>query len=214
LSQRERIDALIDEALKIIPAFTTRWGSFNSFPESGYTERNPQEWQREVMEVLDGSLLSALKPDTNDIVQLAEVVNLWTLTPPGSLAYARPNGQEVLLPTSVLATVLGYALLEMLIRKLVPGGGKGKNSLEPLLRHFQKTTELTDLARDLKSLNSAMQYEKEGKAVDLYNRLKRGRDMLLHGNVLRTEEGEGLLLAPLIDLILLHVMKHELQSLQ
>jgi len=210
----DQIERLIRQALDIIPNFTSGRGSFSNVPELGYKARHPADWQREFLEVLNPQLLGAFKPDTNDIVTLVELVNFWTLVSPSFQVFPARNGSPKLLPAETLSTILGYALLEMVVRKLVPGGGRGKNSLERLLRHFEKRTSFRELAGNLASLKSAMLYQEGGKTIDLYNRLRIGRNLLLHGNVLRTHEGEGLLLAPLIDLILLHVMRYELQSVQ
>ncbi len=204
------IDRLIAEALEMIPSLTPGRGSFSTMPP-GYTARYPDEWQREVLETMDTRYLAAFKPDTNDIVTLAEQVNHWTLDPWPSPTFPRHDGTLVLTPISTLATIVGYALLEMLVRKL-RSGSPGPSSLDKLLRRFENDSSCADLANDLKSLNSRMRYKQLGKDINLYQRLKKGRDQLLHGNVLRTREPEGWLLVLLIDLILLHVMRYEIMA--
>lgn len=225
-NQREveiaRIERLIQEVLEIIPAYTPARGSFSSMPEAGYRARNPGAWQWEFLEVLDAGILGRLKPDTNDIAALIELVNVWTGAASPQPAYERPDGSRRLIPTLTLSTIVGYALLEMIVRKLL---GKPRNnggvtpyrktpSLDKLLRLFQDKCPIPDLARDLASLNERMAYQEKGKTRDLYWRVEIGRNQLMHGNVLRTSEPEGLLLAPLIDLVVLHIERDELQRRQ
>jgi hypothetical protein len=216
----ERTERLIQEVLEIMPAYTPARGRFSSFPEHGYRARNPGAWQREFLEVLDGGILGRLKPDTNGIVELIELVNVWTGARPSLPTYGRPDGSPRLIPTSLLSTIVGYALLEMIVRKLLGSTRdngtvvpyRKKASLEGLLRLFGDRCPIADLGKDLASLNSRMAYQEMGGTRDLYWRLGRGRDQLVHGNVLRPFEGEGHLLAPLIDLIVLHIQRHRLQS--
>ena len=206
-----RIERLISEVCEIIPSFTPRWGSFCSVPRMGYEARNPGEWQREVLDLVDAQHLTAFRPDTNDIVTLVELVNYYTLVHVPSPTFPRHDGVRLLAPVSTLSTIVGYALFEMLIRKL-GSGSRGPSSLDKLLRRFESDSSCADLANDLSLLDSRMTYKQLGKDINLYQRLKRGRDQLLHGNVLRTSEPEGWLLVLLIDLILLHVMRHEIME--
>jgi hypothetical protein len=211
LATSEQIDRLIGEALEIIPSFTPRWGSFCSMPQMGYNARNPGEWQREVLEAVDGRYLTAFKPDTNDILTLVELVNYWTLVHSPSPTFPWHDGTDRLMPASTLATILGYALFEKLVRSFCSGrpGGIG---LKMLLERFESRSICPDLAKDLKSLNCKMTYQRSGKSFDLYRRLDFGRNLLLHGRVLRTSEGEGSLLVLLIDLIVLHVMRQQMSN--
>jgi hypothetical protein len=180
-------------------------------PEMGYEARNPGEWQREVLGIVDVKHLTAFKPDTNDIVTLVELVNYYTLVHPTLPAFCRHDGVPLLTPVSTLSTIVGYALFEMLARRLCPGR-HGRCGLKRLLERLESRSTCPDLAPVLKSLNSKMAYQRSGKAFDLYRRLDWGRNLLLHGQVLRTHEGEGSLLVLLIDLIVLHVIRQEIQE--
>jgi hypothetical protein len=113
----------------------------------------------------------------------------------------------------MLSTIVGYALLEMILRKLL-GNPRGESSLEGLIDLLEKRRPIPDLAEDLASLNRRMTYPGKRGIRDLYSRLARGRDQLMHGNVFRMVEPEGLLLAPLIGLVVLHIQKDQLQSRQ
>jgi hypothetical protein len=178
----------------------------------GYDARNPMEWQREFVEVLDGQLLHRLKPDTGDIVSLTRFANWCTLTWTASPMYQlRPDGSLTLMPVATVSTILGYALLEMLIRKLWQGRA-GPSSMDKLLRKFENACCIRDVAQSLQFLNDRMKYQEPDKKMDLYARLKKGRDLLLHGNVLRQTEPEGHLLVLLIDLIVLYIMRDALQA--
>jgi len=209
LDTAKQVDRLIGEALEIIPSFTSGRGSFNTMPELGYTARHPGEWQREFLRMVDGQYLTAFKPDTNDILILVELVNYWTLAHLPSPTFPRHDGTPLLTPVRMVSTIVGYALFEMLARKLGPGR-LGGGSLRNVLTRLERGSSCPDLAEDLKSLNTKMRYKEGGKDVDLYDRLKKGRDQLMHGNVLRTFEPEGWLLVLLIDLIVLHVMRQEI----
>jgi hypothetical protein len=209
----ERIERLIREVLEIIPSYTSARGRFSSVPQLGYRARNAGAWQREFLEVLDTGLLGRLKPDTNDIAALIDLVNSWTGAPNLQPTYEHPDGSRRLIPTSMLSTIVGYALLEMIARKLL-ANTRRKYSLGDLFQLLEKRHPITDLTEDLASLNSRMTYQERGETRDLYWRLERGRDQLMHGNVLRTSEPEGPLLALLIDLVVLHIERHELQSRQ
>jgi hypothetical protein len=209
----ERIERLIREVLEILPNWTSGWGSFSSAPEMGYAARKPGEWQREFLEALDSGLLQRLKPDTKDIATLTALVNAWTARPGSGLTYEHPNGSRRLIPTLMLSTIVGYALLEMILRKLL-GNPRGQSSLEGLLTLLERRRPIADLADDLALLNRRMTYSGKRGIRDLYTRLARGRGQLMHGNVLRTAEPEGLLLAPLIGLVVLHIQRDQLQSRQ
>lgn len=200
-------DRLIKEVLDLIPKYTGRRGSFNTVPGLGYDARHPGEWQREFVGILDAQYLDVFSPDTNDIVALMEFLNRWPTSP---LVHASDcNGSRYAVPAGTLSSILGYALLEMVVRKLLPKTelDRGPSSLEKLLRRFERETSLRNLASGFRSLNSQMTYQQEGKNVNLYSRLKQGRDELMHGNVLRMHESEGLLLVLLVDLVALHVMR-------
>jgi hypothetical protein len=212
-TKTERIERLFREVLEIIPSYTRARGSFSNMPQAGYRARNPGEWQREFLGVLDAKLLGRLSPDTNDIAALIELVNVWTAGPGSQPAYDRPDGSRRLIPTSTLSTIVGYALLEMIVRKLL-GNTRKKSSLDGLLRQLEGRGPIADLARDLALLNKRMAYQEKGGTRDLYWRLARGRDELMHGNVLRTFEPEGWLLALLIDMVILHIERDELQRRQ
>ena len=207
----ERIERLIGEVLEIVPNYTPARGRFNSVPQLGYQARNPGNWQVEFLEVLDAQHLSTLRPDTADIVRLVEFVNSLTMVDPIALTYEWLGGSPRVVPTSTLSTILGYALFEMLVRRLWQGR-RGANSLDKLLSRFESASRIGDLADDLRSLNDRMSYEELGRERDLYWRLMRGRNQLSHGEVIRTFEGEGSLLVLLIDLVVLHVMNRELQG--
>ncbi len=218
----ERIERLIREVLQIIPSYTPARGRFSSVPQLGYRARNPGAWQREFLEVLDAGMLGRLKPDTNDIASLIDLVNFWTGAPSPGPTYEHPDGSRRLIPTLMLSTIVGYALLEMIVRRLlgtIRNNGsvtpyRKKPALDKLLAHLEDNCPIPDLARDLACLNRHMAYQEKGGTRDLYWRLARGRDQLMHGNVLRTSEPEGPLLALLIDLVVLHIERHELRSRQ
>jgi hypothetical protein len=218
----ERIERLIREVLEIIPSYTPARGRFSSVPQLGYRARNPGAWQWEFLEVLDAGLLGRLKPDTNDIATLIGLVNVWTGAPSPQPTYEHPDGSRRLIPTSMLSTIVGYALLEMIVRKLLRktrnDGSvtpyRKKSPLDRLLSLFEDNCPIPDLARDLACLNKHMAYQENGGTRDLYWRLPRGRDQLMHGNVLRAFEPEGWLLALLIDLVVLHIERDELQGRQ
>jgi len=221
-TKTERIERMIREVLEIMPSYTPARGSFCSVPSMGYGARNPGEWQREFLDALDCRLLERLKPDTNDIAMLIQLVNSWAGPPSHQPTCEHGGGSAGLIPTLMLSTIVGYALLEMIVRRLLgttrDGGGVtpyGKTpSLEQLLSRFEDKCPIPDLARDLAWLNQRMVYREKGQTRNLYWRLRQGRDTLMHGNVLRTVEAEGLLLAPLIDLVVLHIQRHQLQSQQ
>jgi hypothetical protein len=221
-TKTERIERLIREVLEIIPSYTPARGSFSSVPQMGYRARNPGEWQREFLEVLDSGLLHRLKPDTNDIATLTALVNVWTASPGRQPTYKHPDGSRRLIPTLMLSTIVGYGLLEMIVRRLL---GTARNdgrvtpyrktpSVEQLLSRFEDECPIPDLARDLALLNQRMAYHEKGQTRNLYWRLRQGRNALMHGHVLRTVEPEGLLLAPLIGLVVLHIQRDQLQSRQ
>jgi hypothetical protein len=221
------IDRLIAEALEIIPNLTSAGGSFSTMPP-GYKARYPDEWQREVLETMDVRYLTAFKPDTNDILRLVELVNYWTLATPISQAYQRHDSSWVLLPIETITTIVSYTLFENLIRRLTPvldGEGHlteevqavGKvgdrvSSLERLLVVFERKTHFQALACDFRGLNERLHHTEAGKAgipkaYNLYGRLQRGRNLLLHGNIMHSFE--GWLLVLLTDLIVLHVMRQQ-----
>ncbi len=129
-----------------------------------------------------------------------------------------------------LSSVLGYVVLEMLIRRLTPAidewgyllqpigklrQGRRVSRLKDVLDAFEDSSPFNDLKRDLQDLNSRMssaELDRLGnpEIIDLYGRIEKGRNLMLHGNL--THSFEGNLLVLLIDLIVLHVMKHELES--
>ena len=164
-----------------------------------------------MLEAVDGRYLTAFKPDTNDILTLVELVNYWTLVHSPSPTFPWHDGTDRLMPASTLATILGYALFEKLVRRFC-SGRPGAIGLKMLLERFESRSICPDLAKDLKSLNCKMTYQRSGKSFDLYRRLDFGRNLLLHGRVLRTSEGEGSLLVLLIDLIVLHVMRQQMSN--
>jgi hypothetical protein len=221
-TKTERLERLIREVLEIIPDYTRARGRFRSVPEPGHRLRNPGAWQREFLEVLDAGLLGRLKPDTNDIAALIDLVNVWTGACSPQPTYDRPDGSHRLVPTLMLSTIAGYALLEMIVRKLL-GKTQNDGSVKPyrkkspvdkLLALLEGQHPMADLAEDLASLNRLMAYREKGATRDLYWRLRQGRDQLMHGNVLRTVEPEGFLLALLIDLVVLHIERDESQRRQ
>jgi hypothetical protein len=209
-TRAERLERLTQEALDLIPKYTPRRGSFNSVPEMGYDARNPGEWQREFLQVLDSQLLDRLKPDTGDIVALIQFVHWCEASWPHTPMYQRADGSAALIPITTLSSILGYALSEMLLRKLLRI--RRGSSLTDLLALLQRRRPIPDLASDLACLNDRMRYEERGDVRDLHWRLDQGRGQLLHGNVLRSSEPEGHLLVLLIDLIALHMMRHSLQA--
>jgi hypothetical protein len=206
----ERVQALIDEVCAIIPAYTHGRGSFSSMPP-GYDQRNPGAWQREVLSILDVSSVERLRPNNGDIAQLTELVNLWSLTLPTDWSFEDPHVGVRSLPTWLLQPIVSYALLEMLLRALL-GGYRKNSSYDKLLAYFETNCPLRDLARDLATLNSAMITKENGRSLDLYKRLRAGRDQLFHGNVLRSHEFEGALVVLLVDLVLLHTMREAILS--
>jgi len=221
-TRTQRTERLIREGLEVIPNYTSARGSFSSMPEGGYRARNPGEWQGEFLEVLDSGLLHRLKPDTNDIAALIELVSVWAGPPSRWPTCEHGDGSSRLIPTLMLSTIVGYALLEMIVRRLL---GTTRNdggvtpyqktpSLEQLLSRFEDKCPIPDLAKDLAWLNQRMVYHEKGRTRNLYWRLRQGRDALVHGNVLRTVEPEGLLLAPLIGLVVLHIQRDQLQARQ
>jgi hypothetical protein len=204
LATSEQIERLVAEVLQIIPSFASGRGRFSITAEV-------EEWQRQFLRVVDDRYLTAFKPDTNDVVTLVELVNYYTLVHPTAPRFPRHDGVPLLTPVRMLSTIVGYALFEMLVRKL-GSGSRGPSSLDKLLRRFETDSCCADLVKDLKLLNSQMRYKESGQSFNLYQRLKRGRDRLLHGNVLRTFEPEGWLLVLLIDLIVLHVMRRQMSN--
>lgn len=203
----ERLERLIAEALDLIPKYTPRRGSFC---KAGYDARNPSQWLREFPEVLDRRLLERLKPDTGDIVGLIQFVHWCELSWPPSPMYERVDGSTSLIPVTTVSTILGYALLEMLLRKLLRT--RRRSSLSDLLPLLDKQRPIPGLAENLALLNNRMIHEERGRQCDLQRRLDQGRGQVLHGNVLRTSEPEGHLLVLLIDLIVLHMMRNALQT--
>jgi len=205
-----QIDRLIADVLEIIPSLTRGRGRFSITPES-------YEWQREFLSVVDGQYLTAFKPDADLILPLVRLVNQ------SALAGVPPF--DVSLET--LSTVIGYVLLEMLIRRLTPAIDewgylvqpvKGLNpdrpvsGLKDVLRAFEETTPLHELRCDLQHLNSRMsskELDRKGRpeTLNLYDRIEKGRNLMLHGNL--THSFEGNLLVLLINLIVLHVMRQE-----
>ncbi len=206
-----RVDKLIREGVYLIPEYTPRRGFFNSSPELGYDARHPGVWQREFLEVLDSQLLEKLRPDTGDIVALIHFENFCTLSWASGPTYQRLDGSIALIPTATISTTLGYALLEMIVRKLL-GNWQKDPSFTELLPLMEKRRPIPDLATDLASLNDRMRYEEMGGERNLYWRLMQGRRLLLHGNLLRSTEFEGALLVLLIDLVVLHIMRDALQA--
>src|SRR6266540_1081887 len=112
-----RIERLLDEVRKIIPAFTSARGTFSSHPERGYSAQNPDAWKRDFLEVFDGQYLNAFKPNVDSVDQLIRLLNIGTLLERAPITVPGLVGLSFLLPTSTLCTLLGYALIEMLIRK-------------------------------------------------------------------------------------------------
>ena len=149
-----------------------------------------------------------LRPNNADISQLSELLNLWSLTLSTQWMYEARAGVRTMLPTGLLQTIVGYSLLEMLVRTLL-GGHRKSSDYAGLLSYFESHCPIASLSADLRHLNSVMSHTERGRRLNLYGRLRRGRDQLLHGNVLRTHEGEGELLVLLIDLVVLHVMLEE-----
>lgn len=216
----EQIDRLIAEVLQIIPSVTSGRGSFNTMPELGYTARHPGEWQREFLSVVDGDYLAALRPDTDLILGLVRLVNQSALAgvPPSDVSF------------ETLSSVVGYVVLEMLIRRVTPAIDEWGYLVQPVeglkldrrvsalrdvLDAFEETTLLQELRRDLQQLNSRMSSEEldrngRPETLNLYGRIEKGRNLMLHGNL--THSFEGNLLVLLIDLIVLHAMKHELRQ--
>ena len=87
------------------------------------------------------------------------------------------------------------------------------SSLEVLLEIFELTTTNTQLANDFNKLNSSMiskENNRNGKLenLNLYKRLAKGRNLMLHGNISHSFEGNLLVL--LIDLIVLHIMMRKI----
>ena len=214
----QQIRRLIGEALEIIPSITSGRGSFNTMPELGYAARHPGEWQREFLGVVDGQYLTAFKPDAHEILTLVRLLNESLL------------GRPIAFQTSVetISSVLGYVVVEMLIRRLTPAidewgyllqpvgklrQGQRVSRLKDVLDAFEDSTPFNDLKRDLQDLNSRTSSTEldrfgEPETLDLYGRIDKGRNLMLHGNL--THSFEGNLLVLLIDLIVLHVMSQEI----
>ena len=217
----QRVERLISEVLEIIPNYTSGRGSFSTMPP-GYKVRYPDDWQQEFLEVLDPQFLSALKPDTNDIVGLVELVNFWSLVNPISQQYLRHDGTPVLMPLDTITSIVSYIVFENLVRRLVPvldqegrltqavtdfgGAGARISRLNKLLPLFEVRTHFRDLANHFRFLKGTMQ----SSQGDLYERLDTGRNLLLHGNIPHSFEG-GLVVL-LVDLVNLHVMRQELRG--
>jgi len=209
-----RIERLIQEVLGIIPSLTSGRGRFNSIPALGYQGRHPSDWQKDFLVLLDPGLLSDFSPDVDEIHPLILLVN-----------EPRP-----VLPISeeTLSTILGYVVFEMLVRRLTPAldewgflvqpvkglkGDRPISGLSSVFKAFEASTQLTELRDDLRRLNACMKSGEPGRngqteEVDLYRRLERGRNFMLHGNLTRSSEGNLLIL--LIDLVVLHVMRQHL----
>jgi len=213
LDTSEQIDRLIAEVLEIIPSSTSGRGSFSITPEA-------YKAQREFLTIVDRQYLTAFKPDADEILSLVGLVN----------EGLRGRAMAFQTPLETLSSVLGYVVLEMLIRRLTPAidewgyllqpvgklrQGQRVSRLKDVLDAFEDSTPLNDLKRDLQDLNSRMTSAEldrfgEPETLDLYGRIDKGRNLMLHGNL--THSFEGNLLVLLIDLIVLHAMKHELRQ--
>jgi hypothetical protein len=104
----------------------------------------------------------------------------------------------------------------MLTRKLLVvtanDRDQGPSDLVSLLGRFEKQTTHLGLTGDLSNLTKRMLSHEPGVVLNLNQRLKKGRNELMHGNVLRMMESEGHLLVLLVDLLVLHAMKEELEA--
>ena len=210
----QRVRRLIVECMEIIPKYTSGRGSFSSMPEMGYDARHPPDWQLEFVELLGVQPIQGLAPDADEIVPMVGLLNEVTL-----------SGDSLWnVSTQTLSSVLGYVVLEMLLRRLTPVLDSWGYLTAPVegftpftrisglmnvLLVFERTTELQALADDFRSLNAAMsssEPDRRGEAisVNLYGRLERGRNLMLHGNL--SHSFEGSLLVLLVDLIMLHAM--------
>ncbi len=210
-SGAKRANRLVAEVLDIIPNYTSGRGSFNSFPKLGYNARHPSDWQREFLQLLAPANLDSFGEHSGDIRGLVHFHNDLTLAQLPLPIYQSSDGSTQLFPVSLLSTTLGYALFEMVVRILWTGGRDGPSSLDRLLMKFESNCAIPELAISLRRLNEAMIYAEDNGQSNLYRRLKKGRDQLLHGNVLRAVEFEGSLLVLLIDLVVLHAIKDQLE---
>lgn len=205
--------------MEIIPNLTSGRGSFGNMPPH-YKARPDGEWAAEFLNVLDTRKLGALRRDASGIVSLVGVVHRYTYEHPSELSDPIVHGYTI-------GSALGYMTLEMLIRRLTPAidswgyltkevpgvlgvqRARPVSQLRPLFEVFERTTRYRALQRNFRILNTLMvsrEFDRNGEIeeLDLYRRLEKGRNLLLHGNL--THSFESHLLVLLIDLILLHVM--------
>lgn len=217
----ERIDRLIGEGGEIIPSITSGRGSFSTMPP-GYNARHPGDWQREFLEVLPTTPGSAFRPDADQIYPLVALLNDVTL--------GNPPPVPLHVAVETLSTALGYVMFEMLIRRLTPAVDDWGYLTQPVsgltldqpvsglgkvLDAFMETTAYEALRDDLGSLNSQMMSSEYGRSgsvepLDLYGRIVKGRNLMLHGNL--SHSFEGTLLVLLVDFIVLHVAKQDLSD--
>lgn len=212
-SRLQQIERLISEAHDLLPQWTSGRGSFSNMPPR-YTARHPGDWMVEFNDVFHESPLGGLLSDADEIIPLIRVVN--------ELALERP---AVGTSNETLLSVLSYVVFEMTIRRLTPAIdgwgylvspvagltlGDRVSGLRKVLLAFEESTPLLDLRATFRLLNQRMvsrELDRGGIPIDLdlYGRIQRGRDLMLHGNLSHSFEGNLMVL--LVDLVVLHVMK-------
>jgi hypothetical protein len=163
---------------------------------------------------------TAFTPDSGEIYQLGGLLNDVTLGNPPPVPF------QVVVETQ--SSVLGYVMFEMLMRWLTPAVdewgclvlpvtglqlNRRVSGLHSVLRAFRETTTYADLRDDLMALNAKMTSSEYGRSgaletLDLIDRLAKGRNLMLHGNL--SHSFEGMLLVLLVDFIVLHVAKQDL----
>ena len=208
--------------MEIIPNISSGRGSFSNL-QPAYDARHDGEWVSEFVEVLEPRNLGLLRRDADETIPLVMAVHQFTYGPSplvdNPIVHGFTHG-------STVGSALGYIVLEMLVRRLTPAlddwgfltrhvpgfpleAEKPVSGLRSLFELFELTTPYRALRRDLRVLNERMkssEYNRKGQIeeLNLYGRLEKGRNLLIHGNL--THSFEATLLVLMIDLILLHVM--------
>jgi hypothetical protein len=231
MSDLENIQSLIDDVLKIIPEVTKGRGHFNADPKLGYTAKNPYEWQKEFLNIFNPKYLD--ETIHFEIQELIKATN-FNIYKEANIYIGNKINQQLFLSKDTIHTILVYSVFEMIIRRLTPviddqgylindieiesrkkhmKANNRVSSLEDLLEIFELKTHYTQLAKDFNKLNSRMiskECDRNGKVkkLNLYKRITKGRNLMLHGNISHSTEGNVLVL--LVDLIVLHLMKKKI----
>jgi hypothetical protein len=223
----QRMRRLTREVLEIITNYTSGRGTFSNMPP-GYTARSPNAWLAEFAAVYNLSKMGPLSKHGVELNDLIYTTHRFSMFNPFNPDHCEGDGMFV--HGYTVGSTLGYMVLEMLIRELtpaldqwgcltvrMPGIQSARlnspvSQIRPLLQVFERSTAYLALRRDLRRLNKRMISREIGRGgtveeLNLYRRLEKGRNLLLHGNI--THSFECHLLVLLIDLVLLHVMiKH------